>query len=112
MKKLLVTLTVMGVLVGSLATISMAADKDYHYEEGPDVLHVHTGYDEYDVGRSYVIPDPGYRCNVTMYLKKNGKWSDGKTTKVPKNSSRSCYSVRIKGSGASAATSIIADYKA
>lgn len=109
MKKLLVALSVIGIMVGSLATMSMAA---YHTEDGPHRSNRYNGSYYYDIAWSYVTPNPGYKCSVSMYLKKNGKWQAGKTTSVPKNSSVTCYSQTIQGTGSSAAASVIADYYA
>lgn len=107
MKKLLVALSVIGIMVGSLATMSMAA---YHTEDGPHLSNRYNGSYYYDVAWSRVTPNSGYRSEVIMFIKKNGSWSTGKLTKVPKNSSVTCYSQTIQGSGANGATSVIGDY--
>ena len=109
MKKLLVALTVTGIMVGSLATVSLAKD-DYHKEDGPHLSNRYNGSYYYDVAWSRVTPNSGYRSEVIMFIKKNGSWSTGKLTKVPKNSSVTCYSHTIQGSGANGAISAIADY--
>lgn len=112
MKKLLVALTVIGIMVGSLATFSLAADDIHHKQTKPYVSNRHNGSYYYDVGCCEVTPDKGYRSTVTMYLKKNGEWQGRTFTKVPKNSTITCYSGKLQGKGATAAAAIIIDYPA
>jgi hypothetical protein len=113
MKKLIVALTVMGIMVGSLAAICVADENNKYYKEvGPNVSNRHNGSYYYDVGWSNVTPKPGYKCRVSVYLKKNGTWQAGKTTNVPKNSSITCYSQKLEGSGSTAAASFFAVYNA
>ena len=116
-KKLITVIAVALALTASVATTSFAASptptpRPTDFFQGIGCDNKYNGSYYYDVGWSNVTPKPGYKCRVSVYLKKNGTWQAGKTTNVPKNSSITCYSQKLEGSGSTAAASFFAVYNA
>ena len=110
MKKILVALTVMGIMVGSLATICLAGYVPHTV--------IKTGLDNrfngsyyYDIGWCKTKVDEGYRSEVTVSLFKNGVWQAHNKTKVHGGNTLTCYSDKIQGSGSTRLGYVIADYK-
>lgn len=100
MKKLIVTLTVMGIMVGSIATLSSASRwiNDLGYGNR------YNGSYYYDIGWGNVTAqgdDTTYIVDVS--IKKNGTWKAHATTRVrstAKGNTVTCYSGKLQGSGA------------
>lgn len=115
MKKLLVVLTVIGIVIGSLATFSLADCKarwvSHHWENGPYISNRYNGSYYYDIGWCEVHPDKGYKCQVKVYLKRNGKWLAVKYTNVASNTTVTCYSAQLKGNGSTNARATITEYR-
>ena len=109
MKKLLVALTVTGIMVGSLATVSLAKD-DYHKEYELKFNNRYNGSYYYDIGWSRTEVYSGYYSTVKVSLLKNGTWQAHNTTNVRGGSTLTCYSGKLQGSGTTRARSIIVDY--
>ena len=99
MKKLLVALTVTGIMIGSLATLSTASSKlnDKGYSNR------YNGSYYYDLAWGNVTVKGANAVNyTTVYLYKNGDWKAGKTTKCKGSENGltyTCYSNSIQGQG-------------
>ena len=109
MKKILVALTVMGIMVGSLATICLA-DDDPHTVINYGWNNRFNGSYYYDIGWCKTKVDEGYRSEVTVSLYKDGAWQAKNKTKVHGGSTLTCYSEKIQGSGSTRLGYVIADY--
>ena len=109
MKKLLVTLTVMGIMVGSLATLSSAS----HKVNDSGVSNIYNGSYYYDRGWASVkVTGANAKASVVLYLHKNGEWKARKQTicKGSKNGlTYFCYSQSIQGKGSDKASIIHVD---
>lgn len=109
MKKLLVTLTVMGIMVGSLATLSSASHKLNDWGFG----NRYNGSYYYDLAWANVtVKGENAKTSVVLYLHKNGKWQARKQTicKGSKNGlTYFCYSQSIQGKGSDKASIIHVD---
>lgn len=110
MKKLIVALTAMGIMVGSIATISLASSERYHKVINQDYNNRFNGSYYYDIGWCKTKVYPGYKSYVEVSLKKNGYWQADCTTIVSGGNTLTCYSGKIQGSGSTAVKSTIWDY--
>ena len=108
MKKLIVALTVAGIMVGSIATVSLA--KDYHKEHELDFNNRYNGSYYYDIGWSRTEVYSGYYSTVKVSLLKNGKWQAHNTTNVRGGNTLTCYSQKLQGTGSTLVRSLIKDY--
>lgn len=111
MKKLIVVLTSMGIIVGSIAMVSLASSNKYHDEKELDYNNRFNGSYYYDIAWSKTHVYEGYVSSVTVSLKKNGSWQADNTTFVNGGSTLTCYSQKIQGSGSTRARSIICDFE-
>lgn len=109
MKKLLVTLTVMGIMVGSLATLSSAS----HTVIETKYANKYNGSYYYDEGWRIVnVKGANTKTSVVVYLHKNGQWKARNQTFVKGSESgnrRTCKSKTIQGKGADGVYAISVD---
>lgn len=100
MKKLIVTLTVMGIMVGSIATLSSA----YHIVNDCWFGNRYNGSYYYDIGWSNVtVKGEKTKTYVDVRIAKNGNWTTWKRTTVSGSkagNTLTCYSNTIQGKGA------------
>lgn len=110
MKKLLVALTVTGIMIGSLATLSTASSTINSF----GFSNRYNGSYYYDLAWGNVtVTGANATTDVFVYLKKNGDWKAGKRTtcKGGKNGlTYTCYSNSIQGSGSTGSRVICVDY--
>ena len=110
MKKLLVALTVTGIMIGSLATLSAASSRLNSFGFG----NRYNGSYYYDLAWGNVtVTGASAKTDVYVYLKKGGEWKAGKKTtcKGSKNGlTYTCYSNSIQGSGSNGARVTRIDY--
>lgn len=100
MKKLLVTLTVMGIMVGSLATLSSAASR----VNSKKISNRYNGSYYYDIGVANVtVKGADVNTFVDIRIRKNGEWNMWKRTQLSGSAvgnTVNCYSRTIQGKGA------------
>ena len=109
MKKIIVALTVMSIMVGSLATVCLAAYVP-HTIKSTGFNNRFNGSYYYDIGWCKTKTDEGYRSEVTVGLYKDGRWQAYNTTKVHGGSTLTCYSQKIQGSGSEGLYYSVSDY--
>lgn len=100
MKKLIVALTVAGIMVGSLASLSSAS----HNVIETSYANKYNGSYYYDEGWRIVnVKGKDTTTSVVVYLHKNGQWQARNQTFVKGSNSgnrRTCKSKTIQGKGA------------
>lgn len=100
MKKIFVTLSIIGIIVCSLAAMSSARSEVINM--GLDNRYNGSYY--YDIGWAKVnVQGATAATNVDVMIKKNGKWIARKVTRVKgsrNGNTMTCYSYQVQGRGA------------
>ena len=97
LKKLIVTITIACIVVGSMSTLALA-----YYYHGYGIDPVYNG--SYWGERAWLgfEADSTYNYIVKMYVKKNNNRYGYKPTTVYKDETETCYSLFVAGSGGEA----------
>lgn len=108
-KRIIAVASIIGIVVCSFATMSMAS----HTVDETDFANIYNGSYYYDIGWCKVtVYGVDEETSVTVYLKKNGEWQARKQTIVSGTSygnTVTCYSQSIQGSGATDVSAITVD---